>query len=111
MSTWAPVLYPGQSRDDVATGINTGENTYMYQLSRYPCCFHGMGKMRGGSLAGIPYELPRSTDVPTQLTLNRVSKQASDLKSPDAVQDDPVRRNNSTDGAACFLRLAGPQVV
>jgi hypothetical protein len=38
-------------------------------------------------------------------------QQSSSLKSPDAVQDDPMRWNNSTDGAACFLRLAGPQVM
>ena len=39
------------------------------------------------------------------------SQQWSSLKSPDAVQDDPMRWNNSTDGADCFLCLAGPQVV
>jgi hypothetical protein len=39
------------------------------------------------------------------------SQQSSDLKSLDAVQDDSMRWNNSADGVACFLRLAGPQVV
>lgn len=38
-------------------------------------------------------------------------QQSSSLKSYDAVQDDPMRRNNGADGAACFLRLAGPQVM
>src|SRR5262245_14704873 len=37
-------------------------------------------------------------------------QQSSSLKYPDAV-DHPMRCNNSTDGAACCLRLAGPQVV
>src|ERR1022692_4446480 len=33
-------------------------------------------------------------------------QQSSSLKSPDAVQDDPMRWNTRTDGAACFLRVS-----
>jgi hypothetical protein len=35
----------------------------------------------------------------------------SRLKSTDAIQDYPMRRNNSIDGIGCFLCLAGPQVL
>jgi hypothetical protein len=52
------------------------------------------------------YFLPGGTGF--LISLGR--QQSSTLKPSDAVQDDSMRWNNSTDGAACFLRLglAGP---
>jgi hypothetical protein len=44
-------------------------------------------------------------------SLPRGCQQSSRLKSSDAIQDYPMRRNIGIDDIGCFLRLAGPQVV